>query len=192
MPSGLSLAFLIDRDKLPETINGLGGDVKIDEVKLNGSIIRAKGDAITSANEELVTRRDYTLFWEDTVKPMPFTFDSAPAGAYETIEVRVAEQSGPGREAFRIKGEARVGGEWKDFEIRSDDAVVVVSIPAMRNLESGATINLELVLDVSSLVAAIDFDNLPESDGKLKLEDGDPQLAIVTTALRGAFQSRLQ
>jgi hypothetical protein len=185
--TGLTLDFTADA-QLPAEI---AAEVRIDDIYLNGSMIRAIGDA-TTQGELSTTGRDHELHWSHDDAPRPLEFSSAPLGEYAYVQIRIAGRPYPNRsDAFEIHGEARVGGDWTDFVIRADAPTVVANVPASMRLEASRPLTIPLELDVDKLVAGLDFAALPKRDGKLRLDEQTPaQLAIFTGALAGAFRAR--
>jgi hypothetical protein len=185
--TGLTLAFIADAE-LPAQISS---DVIIGDIYLNGSMIRAVGDA-TTQDEKATTRHDYALHWDDDDEPRDLGFLAAPVGEYAYVELRIAGRPSASRdEAFEIRGEVRVGGGWTDFVIRADGPAVVATVPASMRLEANRPLTIPIELDVSRLVEGIDFGALPEIDGKLRLDEDTPaQLAAFSSALAGAFRAR--
>jgi hypothetical protein len=183
--TGLTLEF-ITNDELPATLDG---GVQIDEIDLNGAVIRAIGDA-TTQDERATTRYDYRLHWDSDDQPRGLSFAAAPAGEYAYVELRIAGgPAGGPTEAFEVRGSARVDGDREDFTIRAAAPVVIANVPASMRLEAGRPLTIEIQLDVGKLVEGIDFDALPFQDGKLRLDEGSPaQLAAFTDALSGAFR----
>lgn len=185
--TGLTLRF-ITNNELPATLDG---DVRVEDIYLNGAVIRAIGDS-TTEDERATTRYDYELHWDQDDQPRGLSFAAAPSGVYSYVELRFAGRPGtPKPEAFEIEGSARVDGDREDFVIRGNLPVVIASVPASLRLEAGRPLTLELELDVGRLVAGIAFDALPSVGGKLRLDEQSPiQLAAFTTALAGAFSIR--
>jgi hypothetical protein len=185
--TGLTLQF-ITNNELPVT---LGGDVRVEDIYLNGAVIRAIGDA-TTQDERATTRYDYELHWDHDDQPRGLSFAAAPAGVYSYVELRFAGRPGTSKpEAFEIEGSVRVDGDREDFIIRGSQPVVIANVPASLQLEAGRPLTIALELDVERLVAGIDFDELPSVAGKLRLDEQRPaELAAFTTALAGAFSVR--
>jgi hypothetical protein len=185
--TGLTLRF-ITNNELPATLDG---DVRVEDVYLNGAVIRAVGDA-TTQDERATTRYDYELHWDQDDQPRGLSFAAAPTGEYSYVELRFAGRPGTSTpEAFEIEGSARVDGDREDFVIRGNVPVVIATVPASLRLEAGRSLAIDLELDVGRLVAGIDFESLPSVGGTLRLDEQSPaQLAAFTTALAGAFSVR--
>jgi len=186
-PTGLTLAFRADA-QLPAL---LGSDVRVEEIYLNGSVIRAVGDA-TTEGEQSTTGHDHELLWDADHAPRDLAFSAAPVGSYAYVELRIAGRPYAARtEAFEILGEVRVDGSWHDFAIRADDPVVTAHVPYDMRLEAGRPLTIPLELAVSRLVEAIDWAALPRQDGELVLDEDSPAaLAGFCAALGGAFRAR--
>ncbi|HWU86588.1 MAG TPA: hypothetical protein VN253_04910, partial [Kofleriaceae bacterium] len=112
--TGLTLEF-ITSNELPAMLDG---DVQVDDIYLNGAVIRAIGDA-TTQDERATTRYDYGLHWDRDDQPRGLSFASAPAGEYAYVELRITGRSSDPREAFEVRGSARVSGSRTDFTIRA-------------------------------------------------------------------------
>jgi hypothetical protein len=188
--TGLTLEFVAD-EELPAEIDGASGEVRVSEIYLNGAVIRAIGDA-TTADERPTTRYDFPLHWATDDEPRGLEFTSAPPGAYSYVELRIASRPGPERrDAFELRGEANVGGSWRDFLIEGEAPVVVARVPASTKLEVDRPLTIKVELDVSRLVSSIEFAALPELDGKLRIDERTPaELAAFTDLLADAFRVR--
>jgi hypothetical protein len=58
-------------------------------------------------------------------------------------------------------------------------------------LEAGRPLTIHVELAVAGLLAAVDWDDLPERDGRLRLDERTPAaLARFCAALGGAFRAR--
>jgi hypothetical protein len=188
--TGLTLEFIADTE-IPAQ---LGPRVRVDDIYLNGSMIRAIGDATTQDGQP-TTRRDHELHWDLDGAPGELTFSAAPSGEYAYVELRIANRPGaPRYEAFEIRGQVREvddEDEWTDFRIRAVTPVVIASVPASTRLEAGRPLTIRLELAVSQLLQGIDWDALPERDGALQLGEETPAvLASVCDQLGGAFRAR--
>ena len=187
--TGLTLDFVTDT-ALPAQ---LGAGLRIEDIYLNGAVIRAVGDA-TTLDEQPTTRHDHALHWAAGAEPADLAFTAAPTGEYSYVELRIAGQPGAARpEAFAVRGQVRDGhfAEWTDFVIRADAATVVADVSAARQLEAGRPLTIRLALVVSRLLAGIDWEELPAGDGgALVLDEETPdELARFCAALGGAFQA---
>lgn len=185
--AGLMLDFVADTP-LPAQL----GELRIEEIYLNGSVIRAVGDA-TTEDEQPTTRHDHVLRWATGVEPAALSFSAAPVGEYAYVELRIAGRPGTGRtEAFSLRGAVwdADDDEWTDFLIRADAPVVVADVPASMRLEAGRPLTIQVELAVAGLLAAVDWDALPERDGRLRLDERTPAaLASFCAALGGAFRA---
>lgn len=184
--SGLTLEFRTDKP-LPAD---LGDDLEIHEIDLTAQLVRAIGDA-TTENEESTTRRGFTLRWDRDAAPEPIVFGAAPTGAYAYVEIRMtARTDGAGpRDSFEIRGEARVQGDRKRFVIEGELPVVAM-VPVSRQLEAGRPIAIPIELSLRPLVESIDFDDLPENNGTVYLDDRRPMaLRDFSQTLAAAFRA---
>jgi hypothetical protein len=183
----LTLEFLTSNE-LPTTLDG---DVEVEDIYLNGAIIRAIGDA-TTTDERATTRYDYGLHWDHDDQPRGLSFAAAPAGQYAYVQLRITGRpDGDPSEAFEIKGSARVNGDREDFTIRAKAPVVIANVQAALRLEASRPLTIKLELDIAKLMTGLVFDGLPLEDGKLRLDERSPaQLAVFTTALGTAFRLR--
>lgn len=193
--TGLTLAFIADSE-LPATPGA--GDVRIEEIYVNGAVIRAIGDASTQ-DEQATTRHDYALSWDAAGAPSALAFAAAPAGEYAYVELRIAGRPDAGDagdtggrgEAFEVRGAVRTDEDWTDFAIRAVAPVVVATVPASMRLEAGRPLTIPVELGVGRLVQDIDWAALPERDGELVLDEATPAaLASFCGALAGAFRVR--
>jgi hypothetical protein len=191
--TGLTLDFIADAE-LPATLGA--GDVRIEEIYVNGSVIRAIGDASTQQDEQTTTRHDYALTWGAAAAPDALSFAAAPAGEYAYVEIRIAGRpdaldGASRREAFAVLGEVLTDDGWTDFAIRADTPAVVATVPTAMRLDPGRPLTIPIVLGVSRLVQGIDWSALPERDGELVLDESTPAaLASFCGALAGAFRPR--
>ncbi len=187
--TGLTLLFIADTE-IPAQ---LGPDVRVDDIYLNGSLIRAVGDATTQDGQS-TTQRDHDLHWGDDAAPRELTFAAAPVGEYSYVELRIAARAGaPRYEAFELRGRVRDDEDdpWIDFRIRAAMPVVIANVPASMRLEVGRPLAIRLELDVSRLVEGVAWDSLPKQDGELRLDEQTPaDLASFCSALGDAFRVR--
>jgi hypothetical protein len=184
--TGLTLEFIADAE-LPAQLDA----VRVDEIYLSGSVIRAVGDA-TTEDERPTTGYDHELRWDRDTAPRALAFSAAPVGEYAYVEIRIAGQPNPpSSAAFELRGEARRGDGWTDFTIRAAAPIVIAKAPAAMRLEAGRPLAIHLELDVSRLLDGVDWAELPERDGRLRLDEQTPAaLASFCAVLGGAFQAR--
>jgi hypothetical protein len=196
--TGLTLEFIADTE-IPAQ---LGPTVRVDDIYLNGSMIRAIGDA-TTQDEQPTTRRDHALHWDTGEAPPGLTFSAAPTGEYSYVELRIANRPGaPRYEAFEIRGRVRDddgdggdgdgdGDRWTDFRIRAVTPIVIAQVPASMRLEAGRPLTIRLELAVRQLLQGIDWASLPRRDGALQLGEETPAaLASFCGQLGDAFRAR--
>lgn len=190
--TGLVLAFSAD-PALPGPIGGGGGPaVRIEDVYLNGAIIRAIGDA-TTGDDQATTRHDHALRWSGGGAPEGVVFDAAPASEYAYVELRIAAPAGAdgAGAAFVLRGEVATPDGWTDFVIRAAASVVVARVPAARRLEAGRSLELGIELGAAGLLGAVDWRALPTRAGELRLDEETPAaLASFCAALAAAFHAR--
>ena len=121
------------------------------------------------------------LVWDDGVEPASIVFDRAPTGVYSKVDVRIT--------AFELHGEAEANGEERDFEIDGESVLVdaIVDVEDM-TLEGGGTVAFTINVDLTSILAGIDWDQVRIEDGKLRIEDGDPEMPAVRNAVDAALR----
>jgi hypothetical protein len=161
------------------------GDIRITSVELHTSTIRAIGDA-TTGNDELTTKSNFELRWDQEHTPEPFTFAKAPTGRYSRIEIRVAQGDG-NKASLAMAGQARVDGDLETFEIELHDGVVTASVEITETLAAGAMITVSLEADLESLVSGIDFGEVPLQEGTHRIDDARVEAAGIRSRLAEAF-----
>lgn len=165
----------------PEVPGPVTADIRVDEVQLKASSLRVIGDS-AAPGDTRTTRAPIDLLWRENNNvpegPADIELDAAPAGLYSRIEIG----TGGSAEHLIIKGEARVGGEWRDFEIEDERSHAVVKNIVLA-LAPGQHATIPVTVDVAVILAAVPFDELPSDDGTIKFPDDDPRLDAVWAAL---------
>ena len=173
---GLTIRFTSDQLVPGEVAD----DRQLDEVRFRADSVRAIGDA--APGDARTTRNDYDLRWHDSDTPEPIFFEAAPVGMYSSVEVRL-EGSGGDDDAFEIDGQALVEAVWHDFEITGSDPLTIM-IPTSTELAIGGTATIEIDVDLASIIAGINFNELPQVEGLIEI-DGDT--TEMRTLVRNAF-----
>ncbi|MEO8705953.1 MAG: hypothetical protein ABI867_38330 [Kofleriaceae bacterium] len=181
-PAGGFTIAIHSKDQIPQT----DGDVRITDVRLHTTTIRALGDATTG--DDQTTKSDFELRWDDRRSPMPFTFAMAPTGRYSQIEIRIAADDGSSA-GLTIEGEAKVDGDFEPFLVDLDSGVVVASVEINEMLAPGGTTTVDLEADLVSLLQAIDFDAVPTDDGVHVIDDARPEMIGIRFRLATMFDT---
>lgn len=156
----------------------LPDDVVLEQVTFNAMTIRALGDV---ANDVRTTRENTELQWRQGGAPMSITFDQAPTGVYSKVDIRITE--------LELLGEAESNDNDRDFEIDAENQLIEASVDvADMTLEGGGTVTFTITVDLASMIAGIDWDRVKIEDGKLSIEDNDPQMNGITSAIDAAFR----
>jgi hypothetical protein len=156
----------------------LPDDVKLERVKFTAMTIRALGDV---ANDARTTRDDTELSWEAGREPMSITFDQAPTGVYSKVDIRITE--------LELRGEVEIEDDDRDFEIEGKQMLIdaVVDVEDM-SLEGGGTVTFTVNVDFASILAGIAWDSVRINEGKLTIEDNDPEMPAIRDAIDAAFR----
>lgn len=174
-PSGTS-GLTITWDCTPDVPGPVSSDVQVDEIRLQASSFRIIGDSAPPGDER-TTRAPIDLRWRSSEYPGDVELN-APAGLYSRIEIG----TGGSDEHLTIRGEARVSGEWRDFEIEDERSYSIVKNIVL-TLAPGQHKNVPVTADVAVILAAIPFDELEVDDGVLKFPENDPRIDAVWAAL---------
>jgi hypothetical protein len=156
----------------------LPDDVQLERVTLTAMTIRALGDV---ASDSRTTLENTNLTWQAGGEPMSITFDQAPTGVYSKVDIRITE--------LELRGEVELEDNDRDFEIDGEsmliDAVIDV---ADTSLEGGGTVTFTINVDFASILAGIDWDQVRTENGKLTIEDRDPEMVAIRAAIDAAFR----
>lgn len=179
--SGATSGLTVTWGCTPDVPGPLTADLRVDDVRLQASSLRVIGDS-AAPGDARTSRAPIDLRWRDNSgvpeAPADIELDAAPAGLYSRIELG----TGGSAEHLTIKGEVRVRGEWRDFEIEDERAHAVVKNIVLA-LAPGQHATIPITIDLDVLLAAVPFDDLPSDDGTIVFPDNDPRLDAVWAAL---------
>jgi hypothetical protein len=165
----------------PSVPGPVTADIRVEDVRLQASSLRVIGDS-AAPGDMRTTRAPIDLRWREEQGspryPADIQLDAAPSGLYSRIEIG----TGGSAEHLTIKGEARVGGEWLDFEVEDERSHPVVKNIAL-TLAPGQHSTIPITIDLTVILAAVPFDELPSDDGTIVFPDNDPRLDAVWAAL---------
>jgi hypothetical protein len=179
--SGLTVTWGIT----PDVPGPAASDLRVDEVRLQTSSLRLIGDS-AAPGDMRTTRAPVDLRWRNTNNmneaPPDVELNAAPSGLYSRIELG----TGGSNEHLTIKGEVRLDGEWKDFEIEDERPHAIVKNIVL-TLAPGQHKTIPITMDVAVVLAAVPFDQLPSDDGTVHFPDDDPRLDAVWAAVEASF-----
>lgn len=183
--SGRGLTFVWHAN--PALPIDLGGGLTITSVKLRLRNVRAIGDA--APGDARTTRSALELEWSGPEDPSPLRFGEAPPGIYQQLEAQLDDAGGG--HSYEIRGRVMVGTESREYQIE-DDAVVSLIMPfGPLDLLSAHEARVHVDVVVSAAVQAVDFTRVTElEEGRLVLDEDDPQLGAVRNALKVALRLR--
>lgn len=156
----------------------LPDNVELEKVTITAMTIRALGDV---ASDSRTTLDNTELVWDGNGGPASIVFDRAPTGVYSKLDLRIT--------GFELRGEAEVEGSDRDFEIDGESMLIdaVVDVEDL-TLEGGGTVTFTINVDLASMLDGIDWDQVRIDDGKLTIEDSDPEMPAVRTRVDAAFR----
>lgn len=182
--AGLAVQFLA-HTPIPADIDG---DLRIEEVHLSATSVRAIGDA--GPGDVRTTQPGIDLTWTATESPLPFEFGEAPSGLYSQVELRIASHGAADDRAFAIRGQLRVAGAWRPFLVESVAGVLPARIDITTMLAPGGRADIAIAVDFAAVVAPIDWRRIEPHDDVFEVRDAHPAMPVVRAALAAAFAAR--
>ncbi|HUQ04810.1 MAG TPA: hypothetical protein VM261_20050 [Kofleriaceae bacterium] len=174
--SGLTITW----DCTPEVPGPLASDITVEDVRLEASSFRIIGDSAPPGDMR-TTRSPLDLRWREAnnMSEEPRDIElNAPSGLYSRIELGTGGMD----EHLTIRGEVRVGGNWRDFELEDRRPHAIVKNIVL-TLAPGQHKTVPITVDVSTLLAPVPWDELQQDDGVLALPGGHPAYAAIWAAL---------
>lgn len=164
----------------------LGDGVTIDRARFALDSLRVVGDAGPGDPRTTASAIEMRFAWTDrSERPVDITFDDAPPGLYS--QVALAFDGHTQVDSYEIRGEAVVGGQQLEYRIEDSDPLAFnVGIDQMVN--PGASAAVKLRINFVHALDSLDFATLDMKDGKLELEQGDPQMATFRAKLVESFE----
>lgn len=161
----------------------LGDSVTIERATFAVDSLRVVGDA--APGDPRTTARDFMLRWDDASRPEDIGFPDAPTGVYSQLSIVIdGHVAGP---SVELRGRARVSGT--DFEYRiTDDSPVSVTLPIDALLMPPAVTTLGLHIDFDLALEGVDFASLDIDNGRLELDNTDPEIAAFRVKLIESMQ----
>lgn len=175
--SGLTVTW----DSTPAVPGPLTSDLRVDEVRLQASSLRLIGDS-AAPGDPRTTRAPLDLRWSDNNAAGDSELGAAPPGLYSRIEIG----TGGSDEHLVIKGEVRVQGNWRDFEIEDERAHAIVKNIVLA-LAPGEHKTIPVTVDVAVILAAVPFGDLENDDGVLELPRDHPAFDAIWAAVDVSF-----
>jgi hypothetical protein len=167
------------------TAAGLDGDaVTIDECRLWLADLRIVGDAAPGDDRTYLAKAEVKL---DGGAPPTQYFDDAPPGRYSTVDFGT-EGLSDNEPAWRLRGSVRIDGEGGDddpvdLEIEDEEGFARSLPLAGLVLAAGETRRILVEVDLDAVLDGVDWSAMPREEGRIELDDDDPELA--------AFRARL-
>jgi hypothetical protein len=162
----------------PDVPGPVTSDVLIEEVELEASSLRLIGDS-AAPGDMRTTRAPLQLHWQSNAMPADIELGAAPPGLYSRIEIG----TGGSDEHLRLRGRARVRGEYRDFDIEDQRPHAIVKNIVL-SLAPGSHATIPVSMNLGPVMASIPFNDLDEDDGTLVfLDSNDPRLDAVWAAI---------
>lgn len=133
--------------------------------------LRVIGDA--GPGDMRTTAQGFEVYWEGSNAPESIKFENAPPGLYSQIALLFDGHII--NDSYQLKGTVVVNGNTEDFVIE-DDNPLGVTVSLEKLVSPGATSTIRIDIDFQHALDAVNWDQLPKSDGKLQLETGNPDL----------------
>ena len=146
--------------------------------------LRVIGDA--GPGDMRTTAEDFTVHWEGAEAPAPIMFADAPNGLYSQISLLFDGHVSTA--SYKLEGTVVVNNNTEDFVIE-DDNPLPVTVSLEKSVSPGATSTIRIDIDFAHALDAVKWDQLPKSDGKLQLENGNPDLTDFRKKLVEAFST---
>jgi hypothetical protein len=169
--AGLVLEFAT----APKIPTDLPGGVQVDRLDLTFFDLRLLGDS--APGDERTSATEVQLEFREAGKnPEAQIFEDAPPGRYSSFKASLGADDGEGPGHFRIRGKVMPGGGGGggggpikfDLEL---EQTVAVSRALDFELPAGGRVTLDVGLDLAAVLAGIDWDELPEEEGTLRLPE---------------------
>ena len=163
----------------------LGSNVTLESAQFALDSLRVIGDA--GPGDLRTTKDAFDLRWragEDP--PEDIKFDSAPTGLYSQIALQI--DGNVVEDSYELKGTVVVNSVLEDFVIE-DTSPLPINLSIEKSLSAGATATIDIEIDFAHLISAVDFSTLDESDGALRLDEGDPGIVELRKKLVESFKT---
>jgi hypothetical protein len=179
--SGLVIEWSSSPSTWPSTADG----VTLERARFAMSSLRVVGDAGPGDPRTTQDAMEIAFAWSDSGQsPTTITFDDAPTGLYSQIAIVF---DGGSNDAYQIRGTVDLGTETLEFRIEDSNPLTFnVAIDEM--VSPGETATIPLRINFIHALDSLDFATLDRSDGRLELEDGDPQMSMFRLKLIESFE----
>jgi hypothetical protein len=171
IPDGLVVTW----SSTPATWPGdLGGGLTIDRAVLALDRLRIVGDAAPGDPRTTITSRE--IAWSVDALPAPIAFPDAPGGVYSQLSLRIdGLVAGPSIE---------VQGTVMNTAYRIvDDMPTAITLAIDATFSPPSPTAIRLAVDFAAVLQAINFTAITPENGRIELDNADPQMALFRTTL---------
>jgi hypothetical protein len=136
--------------------------------------LRVVGDAAPGDPRTTVSSRE--IVWEEAALPAPIAFGDAPGGMYSQLSLRIdGHVAGP---SIDVRG-TTMGTEYRIV----DDMPSAVTLPIDVEFQPPSPTVIRLAVDFETVLRALDFSVIPPENGRIELDNGNPQMAVFRARL---------
>jgi hypothetical protein len=159
----------------------------IKDIRLPLRDIRAIGDAAPGDDRTYIASLE--LRWHDGEGPTALSFPEAPPGLYSRFEFRVQSADSSG---WELQGEVTLANHMTvKFDIH-DKFMLPISLSLSGvSLDVGTVQTIEVQANVAAVLGAIDWDELDVENGKIEIDENNPEMLLIRPALSLAFSAHL-
>ncbi len=179
--SGIEIQWSSSPSSWPSTVNA----VTLEQARFQLSTLRVVGDAGPGDPRTTEGAMELGFAWTDTEqRPTTIAFDDAPTGLYSQVALAF---DGGSNDAYEIRGRVDLGSETYDFRIEDADPLTFnVGIDEM--VSPGEIAVISLRINFTHALDSVNWDAVDFSDGRLELDQSDPQISTFRTKLVESFE----
>lgn len=162
----------------------LGSKVTLESARFALDSLRVIGDA--GPGDLRTTKDAFEVRWAQSEAPGDIMFESAPTGLYSQLALQI--DGNLVEDSYELRGTVVVNNNDEDFVIE-DSEPLPINLSIDKSLSAGARSTIDIEIDFDHAISAVDFSMLNKSDGKLQLDEGDPQIVELRKKLGEAFKT---
>jgi hypothetical protein len=126
---------------------------------------------------------DLDVRWDAAHVPAQVQFANAAPGQYSLLEIEL--DNGANKDCYELKGRL-IGSPDRNLEI-VDEVPMAISLQLDLDLDVGEQNSLTVLIDVSTILDAVDWESFPPNQG-ISLDEGDPENPAIRNAMLQAWK----